>query len=71
VLHPGTAVKLGDVIHLIMTADVVANGAGSDGMATVLQSPFICVSPTNCLSVRNGIAHSFVLVCVCVISNAR
>ena len=65
-LHPGTAVTLGDVIHLIMTTDVVANGAGSDGAAIVLQSPFICVSPTKRLSVRNGIAHSFVLVCVYV-----
>ena len=56
-----------DVIHLMMTTDVVANGAGSDGTVTVLQSPFICVvSPTNRLSMRNGIVHSFVRECECV-----
>jgi len=48
-----------------MTTDVVANGAGSDGTTTVLQSPFICVSPSNRLSMRNDTAHSLVLVCVC------
>ena len=64
-LHPGTAVMLGYVSHLIMTTDVDANGAGSDGTAVVLKPPFICVSPTNRLSMRNGFGHSFVRVFVC------
>jgi hypothetical protein len=65
VLHPGSAAMLDYVIHLIITTDVVANSAGSDGTAAVLQSPLICVSPTNRLSMRNGIGHSFVRVFVC------